>query len=206
MPQLIARILSSASHLLYYARVFDASECSQPPSRDDYTFGRFVEVRVPEATGGDGEERILALIVNSQLLSPDGPNSGPRLTVPHTHNAVFAPDYLVETGVLLSLLLVGTVGEKDSHQGVPRYVLPVGSDVYAAQDADIRRFHLDEKGRFQLRYYPLLREAGKAFEAALLEQIRLQVEPLCGEQAQRILRILQKNMAWEMAAAPMART
>ncbi|MEM1007581.1 MAG: hypothetical protein AAGJ35_01125 [Myxococcota bacterium] len=205
MMQRVAKILSSDSQMLYHARVLSASECAEPPKPADYALGQFVQVKYALEEADDEQqtadtEVAVGLIVNSRLLNPEGPYSGPRLTLPHEQNAVFAPDYLEDTGVLVSILIVGHVGRRGCHQGIPLQVLPVGSEVLAMASGMLRRFHFDAQERFQLRYFHLLQECGRAFAPALFSQVQEQLNPLLGVHDQRLLSVLRKNLAWEASA------
>src|SRR5687768_9432020 len=96
----IAKIISSNSHIQYYARVLDTLEVEQPPRPADYAFSRFIVV---ESEG----RKIVGVISDSQLINPEYGNFGPRLSSPQEANRLFSPDYLHEQGVLIELLMLG---------------------------------------------------------------------------------------------------
>ncbi|MBK07666.1 MAG: hypothetical protein CL920_33330 [Deltaproteobacteria bacterium] len=195
----LGKILNSESHLLYNARIYDESECSAPPKRQDYAFGTFVLMQPHQDTAEDTHrEKIVGIISNSRLLNPESGNFGPRLTIPHEQNAVFAPDYLNEVGVVVSILLLGQLRpDQSGKQGVPPHVLPVGCTVRTLSTEEYKGFHYDENGRFQLRYYPLLAESGPGLAGSLLSMICEQLMSVCSPPERRILTALQKNAAWQ---------
>lgn len=192
---IIARIVQSASHLDYAARVLDSLETAEAPSPDDYTFGRFVAIG--PAVG---------IIYNSQLINPDYGNFGPRLTTPAELNEVFSPDFLREQGVLLGILLLGWRGEAGYQQGVPPQVLPVNTAVETLTPAEVLAFHRGAAGDLRLAYYPTIITQAKLLAHPLLEAIIGQLEGpkgldgpegLVTEPDRARLRLLRRSLAWQ---------
>src|SRR5262245_43246810 len=136
---IIAKIIKSNSHVDYAARILDSLETDQPPLSDDYSFGQFVKIAV-------GETDVVGIIYDSQLINPEYGSFGPRLTTPREHNNVFTPDYLNEQGILVGILLLGWHDAIGHHQGVPRVVLPINSEVETMTVDETREFHLDDNG------------------------------------------------------------
>ncbi len=194
----LGKILSSESHLLYHVRVYDSSECAEPPSPSDYAFGRFVLLQA-----NDHKESAVGVVANSRLLNPEAGQFGPRLTIPHSDNAVFAPDYLNEVGVLISVLLLGRLTHEGGNHNIPTQVMPVGAEVRTLSDDELQRFHRNADERFQMRYYPIVLESRLPFASGLLQQICAQLEPQCNPEEQRMLRVLQKNLAWQSTVGQM---
>ena len=128
----IAKIVSSNSHIDYIARVIDALDVENPPTVNDYGFGQFVTVE-PEG------ETIVGVIYDSKLINPEYASYGPRLS-PKPALGAFSPDYINEQGVLIGILLLGTLGGGAAH-GVPRRIVPPGQDVSRMDDSSIARFH-----------------------------------------------------------------
>jgi hypothetical protein len=188
----IAKIVSSNSHVDYAARVLDALETPAPPAAADYRFGQFV--RVGAAVG---------VIYNSQLINPEYGNYGPRLSTPPELNAVFSPDYLNEQGVLIGVLLVGSLGEGLREQGVPREVLPINADVETLGDDEVRAFHHDARGTLELRYYAHVTTHAGPFAYQLLASIVDQLEPLTSERERARLQVLRRTLAWQQTVGGM---
>ncbi|HEY9230917.1 MAG TPA: hypothetical protein VIS78_02195, partial [Blastocatellia bacterium] len=143
----IARIIKSNSHVDYIGRVLDRLETAEPPAPVHFQFGQFVAIPTEATT-------MVGLIYNSQLINPEFGRLGPRLSSSAEMNAVFSPDLVNEQGIFIGLLLVGWV-ESDGarHQGIPRTVLPLNSDVTTMSDEEVRAFHTDKRERLAMRYY-----------------------------------------------------
>jgi hypothetical protein len=187
----LGKIAYSESHLLYYVRIYDISECAEPPKPEHYAFGRFVSVKT------SAEHPVMGVIVNSRLINPIGGHYGPRLTIPHEQNAVFAPDYLNETGVEIAVLLIGYLRESVGKQGIPTQVMGVGDEVRTLDQRELLDFHRSADGKFQMHYYPLIMESRVPFASALLLQICSQLEVLCEPKEKRILAVMRKNIIWQ---------
>lgn len=182
----LGKIVSSESHLLYHVRIYDKSERADPPQSKDYAFGNFVVVN----------SSTVGVVANSRLINPEGGHFGPRLTIPHSDNAVFAPDYINEVGVSVAILLLGHLYDTGDHN-VPTQVVPVGAEVRSMTQDELKRFHHGPEKRFQMRYYPTVAESGLPFSSALMQRICDQLEPLCQAQEVRMLRVLRKNLSWQ---------
>src|SRR6185369_9979282 len=130
----IAKIIKSNSHVDYIARVLDALDSAEPPAPEHYQFGQFVAIPADSQT-------MVGIIYNSQLINPEYGRLGPRLSSSAEMNAVFSPDLVNEQGVLIGLLLVGWIEENgESHQGVPRKVVAVNSEVITMSQEEVRSF------------------------------------------------------------------
>ena len=88
-----------------------------------------------------GEDEVIGVIYNSQLINPEYGAYGPRLSTPAKLNTVFSPDYLNEQGILISILLLGWRNGEESRQDIPRVVLPINSHVETMSDDEVRAFH-----------------------------------------------------------------
>lgn len=204
MTRSLGKILSSASHHRYFARVFDASDCASPPGQADITLGRLliVESTQSDLLGQAGSSapsspviRLVALLADTSLINPDASNSGPRLTIPHEQNFIFAPDYINEIGILIEILLLGQITPSHGSQGIPPWVLPVGSLVRLMEPDEIRLFHRDPQGRFQMRYFPLLSGLVPAFASSLFRRLCDQIEPLISPSERRALSVIQRHFS-----------
>jgi hypothetical protein len=126
----IARIVSSNSHLDYVGRVIDELDSNEPPNSDDYGFAQFVEIPLTS------ENSIIGIVYDSILINPEYANFGPRLS-PKPELSSFSPDYLNEQGVLIGILLLGSIENEKTSQGVPRRIVPAGLEVFAMTQEEI---------------------------------------------------------------------
>lgn len=182
----IARVVQSASHLDYTARVLDSLETGESPLPGDYSFGRFVIIG-----------NAIGIICNSQLINPEFGSYGPRLTAPTEMNRIFSPDFLNEQGVLISILLLGWRDQRGYHQGVPPEVLPVNSPVEALAADELLSFHrLGEEG-VRLGYYPVIAIHAKLLARPLIEAVIAQLDPLIDDVERARLRVFRQTLAWQ---------
>jgi hypothetical protein len=198
-PMLIAKITKSNSHVDYFARVLDSLETSTTLSPADSQFGQFVKIQV-------GDSDVVGVIYNSQLINPEYGNYGPRLSTPSKLNSVFSPDYLNEQGVLISILLLGWKNETESHQGVPRVVLPIHSEVESMMDSEVRAFHYGgsgEGGALQAHYYSHVTIHAGLFAFQLLSAIVEQLDRLANDRDRARLDVLKKTLAWQQTIGRM---
>src|ERR1041384_8471416 len=129
----IARIITSNSHVDYIGRVLDKLETAEPPAPEQFQFSQFVAIPT-------GPTAMTGLIYNSQLINPEFGRLGPRLSSSAEMNAVFSPDLVNEQGIFIGLLLVGWTESDGAHQGIPRTVIAVNSDVTTMSDEEVRAF------------------------------------------------------------------
>ena len=193
---LIAKITRSNSHVDYFARVLDSLETSVTLSPADFQFGQFVKIDV-------GEEEVIGVIYNSQLINPDYGNYGPRLSTPAKLNTVFSPDYLNEQGILISILLLGWRDGDGSRQDTPRVVLPINSHVETMSDDEVRAFHYGGNGGLQAHYYSHVMTHAGLFAFQLLSAIVDQLERLADDPDRARLDVLRKTMAWRQTIGKM---
>lgn len=186
----IARIVSSNSHIDYVGRVIDELDVNDPPATEDYGFGQFVNLPL-------GSEEIVGIIYDSMLVNPDYASYGPRLS-PKPDQAHFNPDFIDEQGVLLGILLLGSRNKdgKTIH-GVPRRVVPAGQEVVKLGEAEITRFHTDEKGVLQIHYYSQIVSHAGPFAVSLLESIIEQLSADCAESDSKRLGVLKQTLGWQ---------
>jgi len=198
----IAKIISSNSHVDYLARVLDSLETHEPPTTADYHFGQFVKIPLK---GKNGEYRgeAAGVIYNSQLINPEYGNYGPRLSTPPENNAVFSPDYLNEQGVLIGILLLGWRDGGGCHQGVPREVLPINSEVETMNDQEVSGFHQDGSGSLQVHYYSHVTTHAGPFAFQLLTAIVDQLDRLTTESERGRLGVLRKALVWQQTIGKM---
>jgi hypothetical protein len=193
---LIAKITRSNSHVDYFARVLDSLETSASLSPADFQFGQFVKIKV-------GEDEVIGVIYNSQLINPEYGNYGPRLSSPAKLNTVFSPDYLNEQGILISILLLGWRNGDESRQDTPRVVLPINSHVETISDDEVRAFHYGGSGVVQAHYYSHVMTHAGLFAFQLLSAIVDQLERLVDDQDRARLDVLRKTLAWRQTIGKM---
>jgi hypothetical protein len=197
---LIAKITKSNSHVDYFARVLDSLETSINLSPGDFQFGQFVKIKV-------GDEEVIGVIYNSQLINPEYGNFGPRLSTPAKLNAVFSPDYLNEQGILISILLLGWKSGDESRQDTPRVVLPINSHVETMSDDEVRAFHYggrDGGGSLQAHYYSHVMTHAGLFAFQLLSAIADQLERLVDDRDRARLDVLRKTLSWRQTIGEMS--
>jgi hypothetical protein len=187
----IAKIVKSNSHVDYVGRVIDSLDVAAPPSDEDYGFAQFVSLPL------ENREEIVGVIYNSILINPEYANYGPRLS-PKPELGGFSPDYLNEQGLLVGILLLGSIGTggKVLH-GVPRRVVPAGQDVYKIETEAVKRFHSDENECLQLHYYSQIVAHAGLFAVPLLETIIEQLSLDCSDDDKKRLGVLKQSLAWQ---------
>jgi hypothetical protein len=184
----IAKIISSNSHIDYVARVIDDLDSDDPPSFNDYGFGQFVSIEP------DGE-KLVGVIYDSKLINPEYASYGPRLS-PRPNLGAFSPDYINEQGVLIGILLLGTMGSGAVH-GVPRRIVPPGLEVERMDDASVASFHADKNGSLHLHYYSQIITHAGNYAVPLLEAIIDGLCRECSETDRQRLLILKQTLAWQ---------
>lgn len=186
----IARIVSSNSHIDYVGRVIDDLDVNDPPGAEDYGFGQFVGL-------SPGEEEIVGVIYDSILVNPEYASYGPRLS-PKPDSGHFTPDFINEQGVLLGILLLGTLDREGriSH-GVPRRTVPAGQEVVKLDRAHVNRFHTDQNNEMQIHYYSQVVNHAGPFAVSLLESIIDQLTIDCAESDRQRLSVLKQTLGWQ---------
>jgi hypothetical protein len=188
---LIAKIVSSNSHIDYVGRVIDSLDAARPPAAEDFGFAQFVRLPLEDET------QIIGVIYNSMLVNPEYASYGPRLS-PKPELGSFSPDYLNEQGFLIGILLLGTIG-KDGRivHGVPRRVVPAGQEVFKIEAHEVRRFHTDESDCLQIHYYAQVVAHAGLFAVPLLEAIIDELSLDCREEDKKRLGVLKQTLAWQ---------
>ncbi len=191
----IAKIVSSNSHVDYIARVIDEFDVENPPAAEDHGFAQFVSLPM-------GSSEMIGVIYDSKLINPEYANYGPRLS-PKPVLGNFSPDYLNEQGILIGILLLGSVDSERSVQGVPRLVVPPGQDVFKISAEAVKQFHTGEDDSIQLHYYSLVISHAGPFAAPLLETIIDSLSLNCPEIERQKLGILRQNLIWQRTMGSM---
>jgi hypothetical protein len=187
---IIAKIVSSNSHIDYVGRVVDRLDVDSPPEQDDYGFAQFVRLV-------SGPDQIVGVIYDSKLINPEYANFGPRLS-PAPALKKFSPDFLNEQGILIGILLLGTVdGNGKAVHGVPRRIIPAGSDVEKIAAADARKFHTDGDGCVQIHYYSQVIAHAGLLAVPLLESIIDQLSADCSPTDGQRLSVLKQSLQWQ---------
>ena len=186
----IAKIVSSNSHIDYVARVIDSLDTDEPPKAADHCFGQFVRLE------GDAED-VIAIIYDSRLVNPEYANFGPRLS-PRPALGSFSPDYINEQGILIGILLLGTVDRSGkANHGVPRQIVSAGQDVTKLEVEDVGRFHSDGEGKVHLHYYSQIVANAGQFAIPLLESIIAQLCVNCSDAEAQRLQVLKQSLNWQ---------
>ena len=187
---IIAKIVSSNSHIDYIGRVIDDLDAENPPGSADYGFAQFVSVP------SDAEEMV-GIIYDSKLVNPEYANYGPRLS-PKPALGNFSPDYLNEQGVLIGILLLGSLdGGGTGDHGVPRRVVPAGQDVSTIDLNTVKRFHADKIDCLQIHYYSQVIAHAGLFAVPLLESIIGQLAVDCSPTDLQRLGVLKQTLTWQ---------
>ncbi len=187
----IAKIVTSNSHLDYVGRVIDSLDSENPPASDDFGFAQFVSVPLEN-------ESIIGIIHNSMLVNPEYSNYGPRLS-PKPELANFSPDYINEQGLLIGILLLGTIRYGLTEHGIPRRVIPPGQEVFTAAAGDVKKFHTDSDGKLRIHYYSQIISHAGTLGVPLLESIIGQLSEDCDAEDLNRLGVLKQTLAWQRA-------
>lgn len=188
---IIAKIVSSNSHIDYVARVIDALDVAVPPLAEDFGFAQFVKISL------DDETEIVGVIYDTVLVNPEYANYGPRLS-PKPELKKFSPDYLNEQGFLIGILLLGSIDKaKKILHGVPRRAIPAGQDVLKIEAAEMKRFHADANDCLQIHYYSQVVAHAGLFAAPLLETIIEELGLDCSDSDKQRLGVLKQTLAWQ---------
>ena len=151
----------------------------------------------------------IGLIYDTILLNPAFGALGPRLSS-DAQNALFAPDYLAERAVLVSILLLGTLtphgaGAPLVAHGVPSLAPDLGALVGTLPDAELRAFHHFSDGGapggarpyLHMGYLPhAIAQDNPLLPVAMLRTIE-RLEQLFPEN-RALLSIVKRNFAWRL--------
>lgn len=192
MSILIARIVGSNSHIDYIGRVIDALDVDTPPSPEDFGFAQFVQM-----------DSAVGVIYDSKLVNPEYASFGPRLS-PRPALGSFSPDYINEQGILIGILLLGTIdsGGRVKH-GVPRHIIPPGSEIAKMDSVSLTGFHAGADGGVQLHYYSQVVAHAGVFAVPLLQSIIDNLCVDCTEADRQRLTVLKQSLAWQMTMGGM---
>jgi hypothetical protein len=192
----IAQIINSNSHVDYVARVIDKMDSNNPPSSEDYGFAQFVSLKVSDETS------ICGIIYDSILINPEYSNFGPRLS-PKTELASFSPDYLNEQGILLGILLLGSLENGKSVQELPRRIISAGQKVEKMSESEVKSFHADESGSLQIHYYSQVIAHTALFGIPLVEAILDQLTKIASNEDSQRLSVLKNSLVWQRTVGGM---
>ena len=151
----------------------------------------------------------IGLIYDTILLNPAFGALGPRLSS-DAQNALFAPDYLAERAVLVSILLLGTLTPRGSGapmvaHGVPSLAPDLGAPVGTLPDAELRAFHHFSDGGapggarpyLHMGYLPhAVAQENPLLPVAMLRTIE-RLEQIFPEN-RALLSIVKRNFAWRL--------
>lgn len=192
----IAKIVNSNSHIDYVGRVIDRLDSTSPPISEDYGFAQFAKIQTEE------NKEIVGIIYNSVLVNPEYSNFGPRLSS-NTELMIVSPDLLNEQGILLSILLLGSIENGQTLQGVPRRIIPAGKDIVKMEKDEILKFHTDKNGGLQIHYYSQIVAHTGFFAVPLIEAIIEQLSEGATEEDKNRLNVLRKALSWQRTVGGM---
>ena len=199
MTDRIGHIVNSNSHIDYVCQLASPFEREQRPAPDAYAFGAFVAIDLPQQPAAD-PPCLIGVIYNTLLVNPNFTNLGPRLTS-QSEQAVFSPDLIDETAMLVGVLALGWQDAAGPQQGTPRLAAEVSADVRTLTDEEVRQFHRDAGGRLTLRYAATLLALNNPLVPALLLEIIDRLGSLFPEE-QAILQVMRDNVAWKSIVRP----
>jgi hypothetical protein len=144
--------------------------------------------------------RLVGVVRDTLLLNPDYGGLGPRLSSARDLE-VLSPDYLNERGVLVDVLVLGSVEGESATHTVPALAAEVGAPVEIMRESDVVAFHQDGRGRFLMAYLPQLLTRNDPMVAALLLAILQRLEPHFPD-GRRVIGVLKNNLAWKAHVVP----
>lgn len=187
---LLAKIVSSNSHIDYVARVVDEFDADQAPAPGECGFGTFVSMRIK-----NGPE-IIGAVYNSVLVNPEFASFGPRLSSrPELEN--FSPDLLNEQGLLVGILLLGTFEDGVAVQGVPKQAVQAGESVFDLESGKFLSFHRSSGEGMSFHYFPQIISQAGAFAIPLLESIIARLSAEADGPDLKRLAVLRESLSWQ---------
>jgi hypothetical protein len=189
---LLGRVVKSNSHVDYVVQLFAPGEVAEPPTPEDYAFGRFVQIAV-----GGNNNSLIGVIYDTLLLNPAYGTLGPRLSGDPQLTA-FSPDYMPETATVVGVVVIGQrrgEGPEASYrQGVPPVAARVGADTRLLAENEFVAFHRSEGGA-RVAYLPRLAAIGNPAIPELLHGILSRLIAAFPESA-ATLAVLRSNLDW----------
>lgn len=192
----IGTIVRSNSHISYLCRVYGALETDNVPQPSDYAFGTFV---IMEPVPGS-DLRLVGVISDTILINPDYGNLGPRLST-DDDLAVLSPDYLNEKGVLVDVLVLGSVRDGHARHDVPALAAQVGTRVETMDLDLVCAFHSGPRGTFLAGYLPQLLQHNDPMMAGLLLTLLDRLDPHF-PQSRKVIGVLKNNLSWKARVVP----
>jgi hypothetical protein len=186
----IAKIVSSNSHIAYIARILEERDGEAVPEAEDFGFGTFVSM--PLEAGS-----IVGVICDSRLVNPEYMTANPRMSsMPALSD--LRRDLVDEKKALVGILLLGTMAENGpAVQKIPERVVPAGQFVFTMEPPDIARFHRNENGSVQLRYFPNLLANAGSLAVPLARTMIEQIESHCSETDRQRLAVMANALQWK---------
>ena len=213
---IIGKIVTSDSHISYVCQIYGPHDVESEPAATDYAFGRFVRATTTSDSLMKSETRtryIVGVIYDTHLLNPTFGTLRDHLST-REQSKLFSPDSLVETAVVTSILLLGTLElERNGQdmllsytamQGIPPFSLELGDEIETMSEEEIRAFHFfPEAGieELHMSYLPVLLAQGNSLLPLVVLQIIERVEQLFPDQT-AMLGIVKRNVAWNLKVRP----
>ena len=227
---IIGKIVKSDSHITYVCQIFAPREVDVQPTPADYAFGRFVRVPIRSSLNDDPERvRAIALgrsyepvsyavgvIYDTILQNPAFGSLGPRLSN-ETQVELFSPDYIAEKAVLVYIMVLGMIEQRNTPQGnaeilstmhgVPLLSLELESEIETMTDEEVQAFHYfcdvertGGDGRMpylHMGYLPHIISQRNSLLPMVTLRIIDQLEQLFPQNAS-LLSIVKRNFAWRL--------
>ena len=203
MSNRIGVIVNSNSHIDYVCQLASPFEREQRPAPNAYAFGAFVAIDLPQqpaAAPAADAPCLIGVIYNTLLINPNFTNLGPRLTS-QSEQAVFTPDLIDETAMLVGILALGWQDGAGPQQGTPRLAAEVNATVRQLTDGEVRQFHRDPRDKLTLRYAAALLALNNPLVPALLLEIIDRLGSLFPHE-KAILQVMRDNVAWKSIVQP----
>lgn len=187
----IGKIIKSDSHVNYKCRIYGKLESNEEISERNYRFGQFVKMTTFD------DIVIIGVIYNSQLYNPEYGHFGPRLSIPASDNQVFMPDFIEETAVLLDIMLLGWMNQKEVFQELPPWVIPLNTEVTTITGEDFLNFHISTNEELMLSYYNqiLVNTGNIAYQ--LIINIIHQLQERTDWSHKEKLNLLKQHILWQ---------
>lgn len=190
----IGKIIKSDSHLNYKCRIYGKRETPTKVTEKDFFFGQFVKISILNTID------IVGIVYNSQLINPEYGNFGPRLTSPSGYNEIIIPDFIDETAIVIDIILIGFItNNTEVSHSIPKWVLPLNSEVITMSEKEIIKFHKNKDGKLIIHYYHHLLNHTGSLGVQLVVSILDLLSQLLDEGEIKKIRVLKYHLESEFS-------
>lgn len=216
----LGTITRSDSQIRYLCQTYGQHEAEVVPAPGDYAFGRFVKIALSPtrqhersadqyAPPHDEVTQNVVGVICDTVLSNPAENAGPRL-FNEEQREIFTPDYLSETGVFVTILMLGMMQLQSTQCGhfqalTHMHGVPLAprlhSVVATMTDEEIRVFHLSGPPSAPLEMGYLHHLQGNQLFPAIAFEIIRQLELLMPD-SRGLLGLLKRSLAWKYTVIP----